>query len=585
MDIEQYAALWDNRPVRLLDVRRYEYEINQAPSSQICPSNTFLFVMRGRGIIWLDQEMHRVDTCYAIHGSQGAHLSVIADEAIELYWVVYMFVGPLPVDAADLNAHFGMQLSYPSPLLAHMAQLQRQWENIDYLERIQLTSQFYQWLYELLKQIRQHRALASGLDRTTQIIGYFAEHYKESLTVEHVAAAFNCSTRYINRLFHNRLHMSPGRVLAQIRMAQATRLLRQTEATLQNIAEQVGYANGFTLSRYFKKNFGISPKHYREQLRKYGPTFEIGASELDSAVKVWLGANSEEPVIRGNNNPSARTLATPMGSIQVPATPSRVVVDWDIGHVLALGVTPLGAPYSLIGGKKWLEPYTNAEAVNIGNHNHISLEKVLALEPDLIITWDPGAYASYARIAPTVVYQSGAYQTIAEEMQAMGHILNRQEEAAAWLSEFVRRTTIIRNHVSKYVPPGRTFTIADPNWGEHVDLIGNSKGRGGRAVYELLGFKPAEKVRREIIEQGLEYAQIDRREISAFLGDYLLMLNSPHGSSATHSILRHELDKVSTCEVINLEWSKYFLSDPLSTLLQAEEIAQRITAAGPIRMR
>ena len=78
-----------------------------------------------------------------------------------------------------------------------------------------------------------------------------------------------------------------------------------------------------------------------------------------------------------------------MGSIQVPATPSRVVVDWDIGHVLALGVTPLGAPYSLIGGKKWLEPYINAEAVNIGNHNHISLEKVLALEPDLIITWAP----------------------------------------------------------------------------------------------------------------------------------------------------------------------------------------------------
>ncbi|KQO18265.1 AraC family transcriptional regulator [Paenibacillus sp. Leaf72] len=588
MDIEQYAALWDNRPIRLLDVRRYEYESNQVPSSQICPSNTFLYVTRGRGIVWLNQEMHRVDTCYAIHGSQGAHLSVIADEAIELYWVVYMFLGPLPVEAADLNAHFGMQLSYPSPLLEHVVQLQKQWENIDYLERIQSTAQFYQWLYELLKQIRQHRALALSPDRTMQVIGYLAEHYKEQITVEHVAVIFHCSPRYLNRLFQNRLHTSPGRVLSQIRMAQASRLLRQTEATLQNIAEQVGYANGFTLSRYFKKNFGISPMSYREQLKKHGPAFEIGAGDLGSAVKVWLGTDSEGTANRANSKSietRTRTIATPMGSIQVPDRPSRVVVDWDIGHVLAVGVTPLGAPHSLIGSKEWFAPYMNAEVNNIGNHNQISLEKVLELEPDLIITWNPCAYASYARIAPTVVFQSEAYQTVAEEIQAMGHILNRKKEAANWLDEFARRISLVRHHVSTYVSSERTFTIADPNWSEHVDLVGNSKGRGGRAAYELLGLKPAEKVRREIMEQRLEYAQIERSAISRFLGDYLLMLNSSQGSPSAQSMLKSELDKKPSCEVIYLEWNKYFLSDPLSSLLQAEEIAQRITAVGPIPMR
>ncbi|WFR65114.1 hypothetical protein P9222_14540 [Paenibacillus amylolyticus] len=32
------------------------------------------------------------------------------------------------------------------------------------------------------------------------------------------------------------------------------------------------------------------------------------------------------------------------------------------------------------------------------------------------------------------------------------------------------------------------------------------------------------------------------------------------------------------CRIINLDWNKYFLSDPLSVVLQAEEMAERIMA-------
>ncbi|WP_419889593.1 hypothetical protein [Paenibacillus xylanexedens] len=52
---------------------------------------------------------------------------------------------------------------------------------------------------------------------------------------------------------------------------------------------------------------------------------------------------------------------------------------------------------------------------------------------------------------------------------------------------------------------------------------------------------------------------------------------------------RHGLDKDSGkpwqksietdhCRVISLEWNRYFLSDPLSAVLQAEEMADRIMA-------
>ena len=70
-------------------------------------------------------------------------------------------------------------------------------------------------------------------------------------------------------------------------------------------------------------------------------------------------------------------FATSSGEITIPEKPSRVVVDWHLGEVLALGVTPLGAPHSLIESNQMLEPYICDQVQDIGNHNFISMEKWL----------------------------------------------------------------------------------------------------------------------------------------------------------------------------------------------------------------
>ncbi|WP_301291286.1 hypothetical protein [Paenibacillus xylanexedens] len=36
--------------------------------------------------------------------------------------------------------------------------------------------------------------------------------------------------------------------------------------------------------------------------------------------------------------------------------------------------------------------------------------------------------------------------------------------------------------------------------------------------------------------------------------------------------------EIDHCRVIGLDWKRYFLSDPLSAVLQAEEMADRIMA-------
>ncbi|WP_338554393.1 ABC transporter substrate-binding protein [Paenibacillus sp. KS-LC4] len=165
------------------------------------------------------------------------------------------------------------------------------------------------------------------------------------------------------------------------------------------------------------------------------------------ALAVFLAgcANQEtvEQVEDAAQTPVTRMINTSIGEIEIPAQPERIIVDWNIGHVLAVGVTPIGVPQSLLDyGEFMRKPLENTE--DIGDHNQVSLEKMVALEPDLIITWNKDAYDSYSKIAPTVAFVPDEYASMEEEVTAMGEILNRQTEAEAWNEQFTRRAEAAR---------------------------------------------------------------------------------------------------------------------------------------------
>ena len=111
--------------------------------------------------------------------------------------------------------------------------------------------------------------------------------------------------------------------------------------------------------------------------------------------------------------------------------------------------------------------------------------------------------------------------------------------------------------------------------------MGDTGTRGGKAAYGLLNLKPAGKVRKELLEPGLEYLDVARSAVGGYLEDYLLVLdNGPSYGSDDQSVVKPWQKSIQTdhCRIINLDWNRYFLSDPLSAVLQAEEMAERIMA-------
>ncbi|CAK4833580.1 unnamed protein product [Aphanomyces euteiches] len=82
-----------------------------------------------------------------------------------------------------------------------------------------------------------------------------------------MANLLDCSTRYLTKLFKSRLNESPIRLLTQIRIDKAAQLLIDTDASLQDIAQRVGYPDAHTLSRSFKKHYGMSLASFRTKQR------------------------------------------------------------------------------------------------------------------------------------------------------------------------------------------------------------------------------------------------------------------------------------------------------------------------------
>ncbi|MFE5964756.1 cupin domain-containing protein [Streptomyces sp. NPDC056463] len=82
-------------------------------------------------------------------------------------------------------------------------------------------------------------------------------------TVASLAAKAGSSRAGLARRFAELVGEPPMAYLTGWRLARAADLLRQTDATVESVARQVGYSTAFALSAAFKRVRGVSPQEYR----------------------------------------------------------------------------------------------------------------------------------------------------------------------------------------------------------------------------------------------------------------------------------------------------------------------------------
>ncbi len=104
---------------------------------------------------------------------------------------------------------------------------------------------------------------AGGFAELAAALRFMKRHYAASLRIEDIAARAGLSVPQMEQRVRRLFQMSPLQLLHQMRLDEGTRLLRETDLPLSEIALQTGWCDQSAFTRHFSRYAGISPGRFR----------------------------------------------------------------------------------------------------------------------------------------------------------------------------------------------------------------------------------------------------------------------------------------------------------------------------------
>lgn len=83
------------------------------------------------------------------------------------------------------------------------------------------------------------------------------------LTVDKLASILYVNSKYLSKMFHKYMGITPKHYITETKMTHAEHYLISTEYPIQKISEIVGYNNYTNFYVAFKAKYGVSPEEYR----------------------------------------------------------------------------------------------------------------------------------------------------------------------------------------------------------------------------------------------------------------------------------------------------------------------------------
>ncbi|WP_438447587.1 helix-turn-helix domain-containing protein [Gorillibacterium sp. sgz5001074] len=240
----------------------YDWDGMARQDRNIC---IFQITLSGRGEIRLDGEMHKLEPGMAFFVPvPGGHRYYFPEGAD--HWEFLYLILPLTEMPIDYMAKYGSIGVYDED--GEAVRLLRRIHSLAVNRQIrdgyQSSALAYQFMMELFRSRTAPSADESGLpEAVSRALRYMERHYGRIGGLDDLAAVSGLSRYHFLRLFRSATGTTPVEHLNKLRMEKAAVLLRTTDRTLDEIAAQVGFANGNYFSKVFRHWVGTSPGRYR----------------------------------------------------------------------------------------------------------------------------------------------------------------------------------------------------------------------------------------------------------------------------------------------------------------------------------
>ena len=120
------------------------------------------------------------------------------------------------------------------------------------------------------RQSRKQEKPLSDADRESlqNVVSYIADHYAFDIPLERLVSIACMSETKLKSCFKRQFGCSVTQYIQGRRMSQAEHLLINTDFTMGQIAQMIGYTTSSRFAELFKKSTGILPIEYRRIARR-----------------------------------------------------------------------------------------------------------------------------------------------------------------------------------------------------------------------------------------------------------------------------------------------------------------------------
>ncbi|MCK6077317.1 AraC family transcriptional regulator [Paenibacillus silvae] len=657
MQLDEQMKCWNQAAVKVLDIRRIVMETGAQLSSYSLPANGFIYTIRGSAQLQLDGQEHQAERFYMLHGAKGASLDIQANADFEYILLYYRAFLAFPrfrnkmllaqPQAAPFSLQYGFTPSSPLGLLRYLSEMEKAWAQSTQLDLLHTKSLFYQFIHELMVQLYAQEVQTELADPVKQTIRYIQNHYREQVTLDMLAEQFNYSSRHLSMRFKRKTGHSPIDYLIKTRIGKARDLLVRSDATLGDIAAEVGYSDVYYFSRIFKKYVGLSPSLYQKMMRKKARTedrplhlsessigwtlksryidydnhyqYKDGGSTsmkskktsasmimiaLLSLTMLLAACSSGTAATRSagestgaNSNSGNQAVTSETGSKvnkdnetrTVSTIKGDVIVPANPKRVVVLylqgDVIALGVkPIATSDVYDGAAYKSELEGVNsLGTWFEPNPEAVIDLNPDLIIVPSEETYNILKNIAPTV-YIPYEKMTTEERLHSIASIFGKEKEAEVLINDLNSKVEESKKTLADAGILDKTISIIEGGLKGMVVVESKQFGRGSQAVYEYLEMK-APKVVQDKIDVASEAAgsTISMEVLPEYVGDYVFRSVYDGADNLTDNPVWNSIPAVKEGRLIEIDFDFFYYSDIYSINKQLDFVVDKLLSAPTAR--
>ena len=108
----------------------------------------------------------------------------------------------------------------------------------------------------------------SGNSQCAAVRHYIDLHFKEPLTLDQLSEEAHINKYYLSHIFKQEYGISPINYMISRRLEESKYLLAETDLSMSQIAQLMGFSSLSYFSQVFRNTQGVSPKEYRQSLRR-----------------------------------------------------------------------------------------------------------------------------------------------------------------------------------------------------------------------------------------------------------------------------------------------------------------------------